>query len=121
MRDPRVENLARILVGYSTEVKEGDTCLIEGPSAAEPLIAAIYEQVLRRAACRSLSLSFDGQQAAYFKHASDRAARVGLAALELGRRGGRLPDRDLGRHQHPRALQRRRPSARRCAARRPAS
>ena len=31
MRDPRVANLARILVVYSTEVKEGDTCLIEGP------------------------------------------------------------------------------------------
>ena len=26
MRDPRIENLARILVGYSAEVKEGDTC-----------------------------------------------------------------------------------------------
>ena len=31
MRDPRVDNLGRILVGYSTAVREGDTCLIEGP------------------------------------------------------------------------------------------
>ena len=72
MRDPRVENLARILVAYSTEVKEGDTCLIEGPSAAEPLIAAIYEQVLKAGGLPVLSVGFDGQQAAYFKHASDR-------------------------------------------------
>ncbi len=72
MRDPRVENLARILVGYSTEVKEGDTCLIEGPSAAEPLIAAIYEHVLKAGGLPVLSVGFDGQQAAYFKHASDR-------------------------------------------------
>ena len=37
MRDPRIENLAKILVGYSVEVGKGDTCLIEGPAAAEPL------------------------------------------------------------------------------------
>jgi aminopeptidase len=72
MRDPRIENLARILVGYSTEVKEGDTCLIEGPSAAEPLVAAIYEQVLLAGGLPVVSLSFDGQQAAFFKHGSDR-------------------------------------------------
>ncbi len=71
MRDPRIENLATILVGYSVEVKEGDTCLIEGPSAAEPLIAAIYNEVLRLGGHPVLALSFDGQQAAYFKHASE--------------------------------------------------
>ena len=37
MRDPRIDSLARILVHYSTKVGEADTCLIEGPSAAEPL------------------------------------------------------------------------------------
>jgi aminopeptidase len=71
MSDPKVENLARILVGYSTKVGEGDTCLIEGPSAAEPLIAALYRQVLEAGGLPVVSLSFDGQQAAYFKYASD--------------------------------------------------
>ena len=71
MRDPRVDNLARILVGYSTHVGEGDTCLIEGPSAAEPLVAAIYEQVLQAGGMPVVSMAFDGQQASYFKHASD--------------------------------------------------
>ena len=70
MRDPRIENLARILVGYSIGVKEGDTCLIEGPSAAEPLVAAIYNEVLIAGGLPALQLSFDGQQADYFKHAS---------------------------------------------------
>jgi len=50
MRDPRVAELARILVGYSTKVKEGDTCVIEGSSAGAPLIAAIYEEVLKAGA-----------------------------------------------------------------------
>ena len=47
MRDPRVANLARILVGYSLEVADGETCLIEGSAAGEPMIAAVYEEVLR--------------------------------------------------------------------------
>ena len=71
MRDRRVENLARILVDYSTGVGDGDTCVIEGPSAAEPLIAAVYDQVLAAGGQPVVSLTFDGQQAAFFKHASD--------------------------------------------------
>src|SRR5205823_7221200 len=47
VRDPRVANLARILVGYSLEVADGETCLIEGSAAGEPMIAAVYEEVLR--------------------------------------------------------------------------
>ena len=71
MRDPRIANLARILVGYSTRVKEGETCLIEGASAGEPLIAAVYEEVLRAGGQPVLAMSLDGQAATFFKHASD--------------------------------------------------
>lgn len=71
MRDPRVANLARILVGYSTGVKEGDTCLIEGAAAAQPLIAAVYEEVLRAGGQPVVAMAFDEQQATYFEHASD--------------------------------------------------
>lgn len=71
MRDPRITNLARILVGYSTKVGEGDTCLIEGPSAAEPLVAAIYEEVLAAGGHPVVSLGFEGQQATFLGRASD--------------------------------------------------
>jgi aminopeptidase len=71
LRDPRVANLAKILVGYSTGVKEGETCLVEGPSAAEPLIAAVYDEVLAAGAHPVVSMSFDDQQWAYLRHASD--------------------------------------------------
>jgi aminopeptidase len=71
MRDPRVQNLARILVGYSTKVKEGDTCVIEGASPGEPLIAAIYEEVLRAGGHPVMALSLPGQVPAFFKHGSD--------------------------------------------------
>jgi len=71
VRDPRVENLARILVGYSLEVKEGETCLIEGSAAGEPLIAAVYEEVLRAGGHPVVAMSFDGQAAVYLGRASD--------------------------------------------------
>ena len=71
MRDPRVQNLARILVGYSTKVAEGEVVSIDGESAAEPLLGAIYEEVLKTGAHPILNMSLEGQAATYFKHASD--------------------------------------------------
>jgi aminopeptidase len=71
VRDPRVEGLARILVGYSTEVKEGETVSVEGSSAAEPLLLAVYEEVLKAGAHPILNVGIEGQSAAYYKHASD--------------------------------------------------
>jgi aminopeptidase len=71
VRDPRVEKLARILVEYSTEVGEGETCLIEGTTAGEPLVAAVYEGVLRAGGQPVVSLSFEGQGESFLKLASD--------------------------------------------------
>ena len=71
MRDPRLSNLAKILVNYSTKVGEGDTCVIEGSAAGEPLIAAVYEEVLAAGGHPVVSMGFEGQQAAYFGGASD--------------------------------------------------
>lgn len=71
MSDPRTEGLAKILVGYSTEVKEGEVVSIDGESAAAPLLLAVYEEVLKVGANPVLNVALDGQIAAYFKHASD--------------------------------------------------
>ena len=71
MRDPRVTNLAQILVGYSTAVKEGDTVAINGDSAAEPLLMAVYEEVLKAGGNPMLNMTADGQAAVYYEHASD--------------------------------------------------
>jgi aminopeptidase len=71
VRDPRVANLARILVGYSTAVGEGDAVTIDGDSPAEPLLAAIYEEVLKAGGNPVLQMSLAGQDAAYYKYASD--------------------------------------------------
>ena len=68
MRDPRVQNLARILVGYSTKVKEGETVVIDGEGAAEPLLAAVYEEVLRAGAHPVLNVALEGQAGAPHAH-----------------------------------------------------
>ena len=71
MRDPRVTALARILVHHSVRVSEGDMCAIEGSTAAEPLVAAVYEEVLEAGGRPVVAMSFEGQQASYFARASD--------------------------------------------------
>jgi len=70
--DPRVQNLAKILVGYSTQVKEDDVVAIDGETAASPLLLAVYEEVLKAGGHPMLNVALEGQIAAYFKHASDR-------------------------------------------------
>jgi aminopeptidase len=47
MHDPRLANLANLLVRYSTEVKPGDLVSLSGPPLAEPLVVALYRSVLR--------------------------------------------------------------------------
>jgi aminopeptidase len=69
--DPRTVGLAKILVGYSTEVKEGEVVSIDGESAAAPLLLAVYEEVLKAGANPVLNVALEGQIAAYFKHASN--------------------------------------------------
>lgn len=71
MRDPRVDGLAKILVGYSTKVKEGEVVAIDGETAAAPLLLAVYEEVLKAGAHAILNVALEGQIATYFKHASD--------------------------------------------------
>jgi aminopeptidase len=71
MRDPRVANLAKILVNYSTNVGEGETCVIESSTTAEPLVAAVYDEVLAAGGHAVVSMAFEGQPATFFKGASD--------------------------------------------------
>src|SRR3954447_16987966 len=72
MRDPRVTALAQILVRHSTRVAEGDVCTIEGESAAEPLLQAVYEEVLEAGGNPIVNMALEGQSASYFEHASDK-------------------------------------------------
>src|SRR4029079_4398087 len=71
MRDPRVDALAQILVHYSTKVTKGDVCSIAASTAAEPLVQAVYEEVLRAGGLPITQLQTGGARAACSDLASD--------------------------------------------------
>lgn len=71
MKDPRVTNLARVIVRYSLELTEGQTVMIGSGVAAEPLVLALYEEALEVGAHPVLDLQPDGAAAAFFERASD--------------------------------------------------
>ena len=71
MRDQRAEALAKILVRYSTRVEKGDVCVIQGTTTAEPLVQAVYEEVLRAGGLPVMQLTTDGAAAAFYDLASE--------------------------------------------------
>lgn len=71
MRDPRVAGLARVIARYSLELQPEQVCLIEGGVAAEPLMQALYEEVLEAGAHPLVNMTMEGAQAAFFERAND--------------------------------------------------
>jgi aminopeptidase len=71
MRDQRADALADILVNYSTRVKKGEVCVIQGPTTAEPLVQASYEHVLRAGGLPILQMTPEGAMPAFYDLASD--------------------------------------------------
>ena len=71
MRDQRAEALAQILVRYSTRVGEGDVCVIQSTTAAEPLVQAVYEEVLRAGGLPFMALTTEEAAPAFYDLASD--------------------------------------------------
>jgi aminopeptidase len=63
MADPRYEKWAAALVGFSVEVKPGNTVAISGGVAAEPLLRAIYKEVVKRGGYPVMLPSFSGLNA----------------------------------------------------------
>jgi aminopeptidase len=71
VKDPRVEALASILVRYSTGVSKGDVCMIQATTPAEPLVQAVYEEVLRAGGLPIMQLTTEGAAASFYGLASD--------------------------------------------------
>ena len=71
MRDQRAEALARILVRYSTRVEEGDVCVLQSTTVAEPLVQAVYEEVLRAGGLPVMQLTTEGATSAFYELASE--------------------------------------------------
>ena len=50
MYDPRLDNLAEVLVNYSTSVEKGDLVLLTAPPLGKSFLVALYQAVLRAGA-----------------------------------------------------------------------
>ncbi|MGD8865542.1 MAG: aminopeptidase, partial [Anaerolineales bacterium] len=61
MNDPRVDRLAEVYVGYSTEIQPGDRVLIEAEPAAEPIVRATFKAILEAGGHPHLFISLGGQ------------------------------------------------------------
>ena len=59
--DIRITRMAELLTGYSAQIREGDRVLIEAETAAEPLVRALFESVLKHGAHPFLQISLSGQ------------------------------------------------------------
>ena len=59
MNDPRLKNLAEILVNYSVAVKPGDWVMVHGNVVAMPLVNEVMRAVLRAGGNPSLFLNSD--------------------------------------------------------------
>jgi aminopeptidase len=71
VRDQRAEALAQILVRYSTRVSKGDVCVIQSTTTAEPIVQAVYEEVLRAGGLPIMQLGTEGAAAAFYELASE--------------------------------------------------
>jgi aminopeptidase len=72
MRDPRLEKLAGVLVTYSVGVKGGDLVRISGAAVAEPLILALYREVLAAGGHPVVRMVPDACQEILLNDGSDR-------------------------------------------------
>ncbi len=70
MRDQRADSLAQILVRYSTKVEKGNVCVIQSTTGAEPLVQAVYEEILRAGGLPIMQLTTEGAAAAFYDLAS---------------------------------------------------
>jgi aminopeptidase len=74
MADPRIQQLAELLVKYSTKIKPGDKAVINAPTSALPLARAIYQEVLK-AGGHPLVLPRGDFEDLLYRHATDEQLR----------------------------------------------
>ncbi len=71
MESEYIAKFARLLTGYSIYAKSGEAISVEGGSVAEPLIAAVYEELLRTGAYPVVRMTPDQAPLSFFRHAHD--------------------------------------------------
>jgi aminopeptidase len=62
MADPRIENFARILVEYSTDIQPGDRVFLEVSTETLPFVQELYRRILQRGGRPCLQMEFPEQR-----------------------------------------------------------
>ncbi len=75
MLDARVEKLAQVLVQYSVAVRPNDKVYLQGSSATEPLLKALYIEVLKAGGNPYVRAQLPGMDELLYRHASDDQLR----------------------------------------------
>jgi len=70
--DLRAQKLAKLLVNYCTFVKPGENVIISGSTEAEPLLLAIYKEVILAGAHPVLKIGLKESSPFFYKHAKPR-------------------------------------------------
>lgn len=71
MFDPRIDKLADVLVNYSVSVQPGDKVLIQGETAATPLIEAVYKECLKAGGYPIFNIILPNEEEILYKYGSD--------------------------------------------------
>lgn len=71
MSDPRIENLAKILVNYSIKVKPGDWVAVMANTIATPLAVEVYRHVLRAGGNPQVFFDHDDLSHVFFAESSE--------------------------------------------------
>jgi aminopeptidase len=71
MNDPRISELADVLIGYSVNLKKGQTVYIAGTFQAAPLIKELYRKAIQLGAFPSTQITIEGLDEIYYKYSSD--------------------------------------------------
>jgi aminopeptidase len=72
LADSRVTKLAQILVEHSTRISPGDRVIIEATTAAEPLVRALYREILEQGGHPHLLLEIPEQEKELFTFGNDQ-------------------------------------------------
>lgn len=72
MHDPRIDRLAKVLVGYSTSVKPDQLVRISGNPLSLSLVSAIYREVLSAGAHPIVRLAYEELEELFVKNANTK-------------------------------------------------
>ena len=71
MTNVRTTKIAKVLVDYSTGVKEGERVVITAPPVASPLVLEVYKLCLQKGAHPVIRTPLPGAAYLFYKHAKD--------------------------------------------------